>query len=829
MSEAESRNPNSSHGPIAPRELRRPCDPSQFSFESTSELEPLDHLLGQERAIAAIDFGARISRDGYNIFVLGPSRTGRHSASRVMLEAKAKDEPVPDDWVYVNNFAAPDKPRAIRLPSGEGARLSQSMAAVIDDLSAAVPAIFESEDYRNRRKSIDDDFEAAQEQQFEELRKKAEAQNIAILRTPMGFALAPMSNGQVIKPEVFNALPQEVRGKIAGEIEVLQKDLELILRSVPRLEKERRDRIRKLNAELAQIAVDQAIRDTAAQFAGIDEVSAYLTEVRKDLIDNAQIFLRPPQADEEQPFNVSPAIARKHPFLSRYEVNVVVSHDSGPDGHGAPVICESHPTLGNLVGRIDHRSQMGALVTDFTMIKAGALHRANGGYLILDAMKVLTQPFAWEALKRCLRNKTIEITSAGEELSLVTTVLLKPDPIPLKVKAVLVGERILYYLLAGLDPEFEELFKVQADFEDVTERTPEAALLFARLLGTIAQNEGLKPLSRDAVALAIEEASREASDAERLSLRAGVFADLIREADYWASQKGRATISAADIERALDERRRRRERIRERVLENITRDIVLIDTEGEVIGQINGLSVMAAGSLAFGKPTRISARVRMGTGKVVDIEREVELGGPLHSKGVLILSSYLASHYALEAPMSLWASLVFEQSYGGVEGDSASAAELYALLSALAEVPIRQWLAVTGSVNQFGQVQAIGGVNEKIEGFFDICAARGLSGRQGVIIPAANRKHLMLRHDIVTAAEQGKFHIHAVGRIDEGIELLTGRLAGARGADGTYPPDSINGLVETRLNQFAEARRRFARAGAEGGRRAGLEDGTEQV
>ncbi len=803
--------------PLAADVLRRRCDPGLLDFKSTAELEPIGELVGQKRAIGAIEFGARMAQAGFNIFALGPSRSGRHLAVRRLLEEKAAVEPVPDDWVYVNNFAAPDKPKAMRLPSGTGLKLKAGMAELIDDLGSAIPAIFESEDYRNRRKAIDDSVEAVQEKSFDELRKKGEAQGVGILRTPMGFALAPMSDdGQVVKPEAFNALPEAERDAIGKKIAVLQEELEVVLRHVPRLEKDRRDRIRKLNAELAEIVVGLSIGEIAARFAGNEDIGTYLADVRGDLIGNIELFLRPPQ-DDDRPFDAAAGPSRKHPALARYAVNVLVSHCTDPAGTappcGAPVVSEEHPTLAHIAGRIDHRSLMGALVTDFTMIKAGALHRANGGYLILDARKVLTEPFVWEALKRALHNKRVSITTAADELGMMITVSLAPDPIPLAIKVVLVGERLLYYLLSSLDPEFDDLFKVQADFEDVTERSPETVRLFARLVGSIARREELLPLTPEAVARLVDEASRQAEDAERLSLRVGILADMLREAHFWAHAEKHELIAGGDVDRAIAERRYRSERLRERSLEGITRDIVLIDTGGEAVGQINGLSVLGAGGLSFGKPTRITARVRMGSGKVVDIEREVELGGPLHSKGVLILSSFLASRYALSAPMSLWASLVFEQSYGGVEGDSASSAELYALLSALAEVPVRQSLAVTGSVNQLGQVQAIGGVNEKIEGFFDVCKARGLTGTQGVLIPSSNIKHLMLRPDVVEAAAAGKFRIHAVSTIDEGLGLLTGMAAGVRGGGGKFPEGTINARVEAKLMQFAEMRKAFGRAG----------------
>ena len=802
--------------PLQPSDLRRICDAADLGFSSTAELAPIEDLIGQERALQALDFGARIAHDGFNIFALGPTRSGRHGAIRQRLEQKASKEAVPDDWIYVNNFVNPDRPKAIRLPSGVGTQLKTEMVEVIDELSAALPTAFESEDYRNRRRAVDSEFESEQEQSFDALRKKALAQNIGILRTPMGFALAPLGNGQVIKPEIFNALPEQERKEVEGKIGMLQAELEQILRNVPVLERNRRHKIRKLNAEVAEMVVDQLIGEVSEKFADEPEIVAYLAEVRSDLIENVEMLLKPQAEEAESSFDLGRSNHRGNPAFRRYAVNVLVSHfGSLPEGagdRGAPVVCEEHPTLARLLGHIDHRSMMGTLVTDFTMIKAGALHFANGGYLVLDAFKVLREPLVWDALKRCMRSKMLQITSAADEFGLITTVTLMPDAIPLNVKIVLVGEPLLYYLLFDLDPDFATLFKVQADFEEETERTPETVNLLARLLATIARREKLLPLTAESIARLIEQASRESADAERLTLRVGILADLLREAGHWARAEGTETIEERHVEKAIDEARHRSERLRDRSLENINRNLQMIDTDGEVIGQINGLSVMTVGSLSFGKPTRITARVRMGTGKVVDIEREVELGGPIHSKGVLILSSYLATHFALSLPMSLWASLVFEQSYGGVEGDSASSAELYALLSALAGVPIRQSFAVTGSVNQLGQIQAIGGVNEKIEGFFDICKFRGLTGRQAVIIPEANRRHLMLRREVVEAAEHSRFHVYAVSSINEGISLLTGLPAGTRGKDGAFPPDSVNGLVEATLVRFAEARRSYGKS-----------------
>ena len=794
--------------PLLPEQLYRRCDVARFTFDTTEELQDLDEIVGQERALEAIRFGASIEHDGYNLFVLGPPGTGKNTVVNRLLREKAAGEPVPPDWVYLNNFAAPHQPKALPLPTGQGRALQAAMRQLVDELRTAVPAAFESENYRNRRQALDDSARERQESAFQALREKAEAQNIALIRTPMGFAFAPMVNGAVVDPKVFNALPQEERQRIQGEIEKLQAELEEVVKLVPGWAIEHRDAVRELNREVTAQSLDEPVNRVKAQFGSIPGISDYLEEVREDLLDNVHALLQlemagnAPVAREPVPA----ALRNRVNGFKRYEVNLLVS---GEDSAGAPVIIESNPTLPNLIGRVEHHSEMGALVTDFTLIKAGALHRANGGYLILDVQKVLMQPFAWEALKRALKIGKIRIESAGQMLSMISTVSLAPADIPLQAKVVLCGEPLLYYLLSAYDPEFPTLFKVAADFNDEVDRGADKEMSFARQLATMARQTNLRPLDRSGVARVIEHAARLAGDAEKLSLHVRALCDLLREADFFAGQAGAAVVDASHVQQAIDAQVRRADRLRERSQEAIQREFVLLDTDGAVVGQVNGLSVLQLGGFAFGRPSRITARVRMGAGKVIDIEREVELGGPLHSKGVLILSAYLASHFAIDRPLSLAASLVFEQSYGGVDGDSASSAELYALLSALAEVPIRQDLAVTGSVNQNGGVQAIGGVNEKIEGFFDICRQRGLTGRQGVLIPAVNRKHLMLRHDVVAAVAEGQFQIYPIETIDEGIALLTGRPAGTRGPDGDFPDDSINGLVEARLIAFAEARRRF--------------------
>jgi len=620
-----------------------------------------------------------------------------------------------------------------------------------------------------------------------------------------------------MEPKAFNALPPSERQRIQKEIELLQGELEDVVKHIPTWAMEHRDALRELNREVTAQTIDQPIDRLNASFGDIPGVGEHLEQVREDLLDNVHDLLQQENTGERAGTlaeALGPSHRRGNGF-KRYAVNLLVNSETQD---GAPVVFEDNPTLFNLIGRVEHISEMGALVTDFTLIKAGALHRANGGYLILDLLKVLTQPFSWDALKRALKGRKVRIESAGQMLSLVSTVSLEPVDIPLEIKVVLCGEPLHYYLLCELDPEFPTLFKVAADFDNEMPRAADKEALFARQIASMVRHEKLRPLHRDAVARVIEHSARLAGDAEKLSLDLRSISDLVREADFFARQAGERVTGATHVQQAIDAQIRRADRLRERSYEMIQRGFLLIDTEGAAVGQVNGLSVLQLGSFAFGRPSRITARVRMGAGKVIDIEREVELGGPLHSKGVLILSAYLASHFAADRPLSLAASLVFEQSYGGVEGDSASSAELYALLSALSGVAIRQGLAVTGSVNQNGRVQAIGGVNEKIEGFFDICRQRGLTGEQGVLIPAVNQKHLMLRQEVADAVAAGSFRIYPVETIDEGIELLTGQPAGSRGAEGLFPENSINRLVEDRLAAFAEARHRFAVSQGETGK-----------
>jgi lon-related putative ATP-dependent protease len=787
--------------PLTPQALLRRCDPSQFTFDTTESLAELDGFIGQSRVIDALRFGLEVRHKGYNLYALGPSGTGKYALVRRYLEGLAAQRPIPDDWCYVNNFDDARKPLAITLPAGRGLQLKQAMEQLINDLHEAIPLVFESDEYHTRRQALEEHFQERQEAAMAEMQKKAEEKHIALINTPTGFTLGPMRDDKILGPEQFQKLPEGEREAIEKDVKQLQDELRKTLHIIPQWQQETREEIGKLNREMTASAVRHMLDALREKFKELEAVVAYLDRVEEDVIDNFQQFL--PHEERKPPLFGLPPTQQEEgpPWHFRYRINLLLAHKANG---GAPVVFEDLPSYNNLVGRIEHRAHLGALETDFTMIRPGALHRANGGYLILDALKLLLQPFAWETLKRVLQSGEIRIESLAQIISLISTRSLEPEPIPLDVKVVLLGDRHIYYLLGALDPEFSELFKVAADFDDRLTRNPENEQRYAQLLATLAKQKSLRHLEREAVARVIDHSLRLANDNERLSSHMRSLTDLLQEADYWAGDRDHPLITRDDVQQAIDAQIHRADRIRDQLLEEVERGTLLIATEGEQVGQINGLTVLMLGGYSFGHPTRITARARLGKGQVVDIEREVELGGPIHSKGVYILCGFLAGRYAPDYPLSLSASLVFEQSYGMVEGDSASSAELYALLSALADTPIKQSFAVTGSVNQLGEVQAIGGVNEKIEGFFDICRSRGLTGQQGVLIPTANVKHLMLRDDVVEAVRNGQFAVYPVESIDQGMELLTGLPAGKRDGQGGFPEGSLNRRVEETLIHFSK-------------------------
>jgi len=805
--------------PLSPDTLRTRFDASQFDFDTTEDLPADTQVVGQNRAVDALEFGMNIEGDGYNVFALGPSGTGRRELVQHLLEEQAADEKTPPDWCYVNNFDEEREPTVIQLPAGRGCDLKEDVDDLIEELKTALPAAFESEEYQSRREMIQEEVQEGEEAALEDLQERAREDDIALIRTPQGFAFAPIRDGEVVAPDEVESMPDEERETVQERISEYQDELQEILRKVPGNEREARDRIEELNREMAAYAIDDFINALRRKYSNLDAVLDFLAAVRADLIENVDVFVQAAQ-DGGQQRQMLPVMQQQGQqggggerpaldgaFWRRYQVNLIVDNR---DTDGAPVVFEDNPNYQNLVGQVEQIAQMGALVTDFNLIQPGALHAANGGYLILEARKLLTQPYAWEGLKRALRNDEIRIESPGQALGLMRTVTLEPEAIPLDVKIVLVGERMLYYLLDALDPDMDRLFKVMADFEEQIDRDDEHEEKYADLIATMIADEDLRPFDRSAIAHVMERSTRLVSDTEKLSGHVEHIRDLAQEASYWAGQDDADTVTDVHVQRAIDAQVRRADRMRDRIQESIERETIYIDTGGEAVGQINGLSYLDVGGFSFGKPNRITARVRLGKGEIVDIEREAALGGPLHSKGVLILSGFLQGRYAQRRPLSLSASLVFEQSYGGIDGDSASSAELYALLSALADVPLRQNFAVTGSVNQHGVVQPIGGVNEKIEGFFDVCQERGLTGDQGVLIPASNTEHLMLRPDVVEAAEAGDFHVYPVETVDQGIELLTGIEAGERSEQGAFPDDTMNGMVEARLRAFADRRRQFA-------------------
>ena len=795
-------------------DLYKPCPVEELGFSSTKELEPLDGIIGQPRALDSIRFAIGMEHDGYNLFAFGPEGTGKHSTVMRYLRQEAETQAPPPDWCYVNNFQDPHKPVALELPTGRAYPLRDDMDQLVEELQDALPAAFEGEDFTQRKEALEDELKKRHEEAFGALHDHAEQKNCALVRTPMGFGLAPTKDGDVLDREAYESLPEAEREQRKEDLAALEKELEDIVNTIPQWEKDHRHKMRELTRDVTKKAVGHLIEELEEQWAELENVATYLEAVREDVIQNAGAFLAKDdgQGSSEGPFGQGSA-SGKSALMRRYQVNVLVDNSERVmDGGqlGAPVIEEENPTQPNLVGRIEHISQMGALVTDFNFIKAGGLHRANGGYLVLDARRLLMQPFAWETLKRTLRAGHIRIESPAESIGWVSTVSLEPEPIPLDIKVVLLGEPMIYYLLSLYDPDFKELFKVAADFASTMNRDNDSVQDYARLLASFVEQKGTRHLEASGVARIVEQGARFSDDSERLTTHMASIGDLVREADYFAGQSGADLITAQHVQEALDAKVFRSDRYRERLQEEILRGTFVIETEGERIGQINGLSVLQMDSYAFGRPSRISATVSLGKGELIDIERQVDLGGPLHSKGVMILESFLSSRYGQDGPMALSASIAFEQSYGGVEGDSASSAELYALLSAIGKVPLKQSIAVTGSVDQAGRVQAIGGVNEKIEGFFDICAARGLDGSHGVIIPVSNVKHLMLRQDVIDAVRGDTFRIWAVGNVDEALEILTGLEAGEKDTKGGYPHNSLNAAVMRSIRQYAGKARMFA-------------------
>ncbi len=789
--------------------LRHTCDPGLFEFETTAELSDLDQVIGQERALRAVAFGIDIKSEGYHMYALGPVGTGKRTTLKKFLVHDAVGRPVPNDWLYVNNFNDPDRPRALRMPAGRGRQFRDDMDHLVEELGTEVPQAFESKEYQQEQQELEQEIQRTIQGRLQNLERTVRQRGFSLLQTPQGLMLLPVINDELVTPDELHRLPDRHREHIEQEQASLEGETREAMRIIQQLQKEARERARDLDRRVIGFAVDHLIQEIKQKYADLPNVSAYLDEASAFLLRNVHTFKQIKQLEQippQQQMMIAGLPGGERPSFDEYRVNLVV--DNGGTT-GAPIVEEPNPSGSNLVGRIEHQGQFGALVTNFRLIKAGALHRANGGYLMIDVIDLLTKPLAWEVLKRALKNKEVVIESMMEAVSLLATRTLQPEPIPLDVKVILSGDPSLYYLLYHRDPEFQELFKVKAEFESRTNWTDDASKQYARFVATTCREEGLRHFDRSGVARLLEHAARTADHRERLMTRFGDLTDLIRQASYWAGVAGSEVVRARDVRRALDEQIHRANRIEDQIREMIAEGTLLIDSEGMRVGQINGLGVLSLGDYAFGKPSRISARTFVGTEGLINIDREAKLGGPIHNKGAMILAGFLGGRFAQGQPLSISGTVTFEQLYDGVEGDSASSAELYALLSSLSGYPLRQDLAVTGSVNQQGEVQAIGGVNEKVEGFFRTCKVRGLIGTQGVMIPEANERHLMLHEEVAEAVERGEFHIYSVATIDQGIELLSGRPAGQRDADGNYPEGSINAAVKKRLGDLAETSRRF--------------------
>ncbi len=782
--------------------VRRWCDPASFDFETTDSLPLLSEVLGQPRAVAALEFGASMASHGFNLFALGQPGSGKTTLIREYLEKRASTQEVPPDLCYVNNFGDLRRPTVLRLPPGVGAKLKEDIAALVEELMTAIPRAFDAKEYTRQRDKVLRELEERRREEFARMEQHVNESGMHLVKAPGGLMLVPSINGKPSGDAELEALTAEQKEQLF-EIRVrLERELEERLRAIREIEKGARDAIRALDTETAGFAARHVMDDLRESYREQKEVMEHLASMQADIVAHIDDFRKGKEGETPQtPVPPSAPAPNDSPF-TRYQVNVLV--DNG-DLKGAPVLVESNPTYHNLTGRIEHQALWGGTITDFTMIKPGALHRANGGYLIIPARECLMNPFAWEGLKRSLKDRALRVEELGTQLSMISTVTLEPEPVPLDVKVVLIGSPNLYYLLYGYDEDFQKLFKVKADFTTQMERTPDSERAYALFVHTITRQENYRPFDRGAVARVVEYGSRAADNQDKLSTRFGEVADLIREAAHRAGQNGNPVVTAADVRATEEAQRYRQSLIEERMRESILKGTVLLDTTASAVGRINGLSVMSSGDYSFGHPARLTATVAPGRRGIVSIEREVELSGPIHGKGVLILSGYLLRKYAHTGPLSLSASLVFEQLYGMVEGDSASLAELCVLLSAISGVPLRQDLAITGSVNQHGQVQPVGGVTEKIEGFFEVCRERGLTGTQGVVIPASNQRHIMLRDEIVEAVRSGQFHVWVVTEVDEALRLLTGVEPGDTAAPGEYPEGTLHGGVIRRLQEYTNA------------------------
>ncbi len=787
-------------------QLYRKCNPHKFGFSSTAELEEMMSALGQDRAISAVELGINIKSKAYNLFCLGPEGTGKTSLVKRILKKEAKKRPTPDDWAYIYNFDEPYKPKAINFPAGEAMEYAKDIDNLIEMFENTLPSLLDSDEYHATINIIERKYKEKKDEYIRMLQKKAKGRSVSLLQMQVGLVVAPVKNGEVLSPEAFDQLPEDEKQSLMDDLDFMQQEIESSAKDLPNYENKKHKEIHEIKENFLRAAIKPKIDKLRKKYSSNKKAVEFLKNIQKYILENVEEFLpnnEPPanlNSADDDPLNLllSRMNKQEENKYAKFKVNVIVKNSPLS---GAPLVILDHPTQGNLVGKVEKLQQYGALLTDFSLIKAGALQQANGGFLLIDARKLILQPFAWDSLKRALSSKNIKIEAPSDETSF-TTISLDPEPIPLDVKVILTGDEDLYELLLEKDPDFSDFFRVKADFGILMDRTEENEIEYAKLVGSLSKKKKLRSLNPQAVARVIEYASRIAEDSEKLTAHISSIGDLLREADYWARKSKAKQIGKNHIEQAIEAQIYRSDRIKEAMIEQIDKGTILLDVTGEKVGQINGLVVYDFGEHSFGKPARITTQVRLGNGEFFNIEREIALSGPIHTKGVLILQSLLANRFAKTSPLSLNASIVFEQSYGGVDGDSASSTEYYCLLSAIADLPIRQSIAVTGSINQFGEIQPIGGVNEKIEGFFDVCSHNGLTGKQGVIIPRTNVSNLMLREDIQKAVDEGVFHIYAIDTVDDGIEILTGIPAGTADKDGNYPKNTVNWMVKKSLEKY---------------------------
>ncbi len=788
---------------LDPDQLYRRCDPASFTFEGTGTIAELPLTIGQDKALRSLDFGLGMDSQGFNIFAIGESGTGKMSTVMYMLKKKAADEQAPADWCYVYNFKDADSSMALSFGPGQGIEFQKEIDEMIKILKIEIPKAFESKEYETQKSKIVDEFQQKQTEYLTRLDTEAKERGFTVRRTATGVLIVPIKeDGEMMSKEEFEALDPKAKKKVEDTGRLFQEKLNDVVRILREAEKIVREMVTRLDRMVAMDLVGPMIDAIKKKYSDQEKVVKYLDDVKEDMLSHLDDFKTIEEAPPPIPFMKMP---KPENNLARYAVNVIV--DNG-DSKGAPVVYESNPTYLNLFGRMEYKVQYGMASTDFTMIKAGSLHKANGGYLVVDALELLKNPFSYEALKRALKNREIRVEDVLEQYRLISTAGLKPEAIPLNAKVILVGNPYLYYVLHAYDEDSRELFKVKADFDSRMDRNQENVDKYAMYVAQCQRDENLLPFDNAAVARIVEMGSRLADDQDKLSTRFSDIADLIREAHYWAKKGGNDTVKGEHVTQAVREKIERVNRIEERLREMTLDDTIIVATRGERVGQINGLAVLDIGDYSFGKPSRITAKTFMGRAGVVNLERETKMSGKIHEKAILIITSYLGGKYAVRKPISLSASITFEQLYEMVEGDSATCAELYALLSSISGVPLKQSFAVTGSMDQNGDVQPIGGVNQKIEGFFHLCRMRGLDGSNGVIVPKRNARNLVLSEDVREAVEKGMFTIYTIDKMEEGLEILTGMKAGEPEADGTYPEGTINYLVEKRLTEISEAMER---------------------